>query len=136
MKPAVPSVLVINGGSSSIKFALYDAGEPSRRLLDGKIDRIGLEGTSLIVNHSNGKPQENLRLTVKDRRATVDFLLDWLQTRQVLELVNAVGHRVVHGMQHSEPERVTPELIEELRRITPFDPDHLPLEVELMEAFR
>jgi acetate kinase len=43
---------------------------------------------------------------------------------------------VVHGMTHSEPERVTPELLDELHRITPFDPDHLPLEFELIEAIR
>jgi acetate kinase len=39
-------------------------------------------------------------------------------------------------MTHTEPERVTPELLDELRRITPYDPEHLPLEIELMEAFR
>ena len=43
---------------------------------------------------------------------------------------------MVHGMTHSEPEPVTPELIDELRRITPYDPDHLPREIELIEAFR
>jgi acetate kinase len=47
-----------------------------------------------------------------------------------------VGHRVVHGMMHSEPEQVTPELIDELHRITPYDPDHLPREIELIQAFR
>ena len=50
--------------------------------------------------------------------------------------VKAVGHRVVHGMKHSEPERITPELLDELHRIMPYDPDHLPLEIELIEAFR
>ena len=44
-------------------------------------------------------------------------------------------HRIVHGMTHNEPERVTPELLDELRRITPYDPEHLPLEIELIEAF-
>jgi hypothetical protein len=48
--PADSSVLTINGGSSSMWFALYDAGEPLRLLLDGKVDRIGLSGTNLIVN--------------------------------------------------------------------------------------
>ena len=52
------------------------------------------------------------------------------------ESVRAVGHRVVHGMKHTAPERVTPELLDELRRISPFDPDHLPREIELIEAFR
>ncbi len=64
------------------------------------------------------------------------FYLDWLESQQAFASVKAVGHRVVHGMAHSEPERVTPELLDELHRITPFDPEHLPLEIELIEAFR
>ena len=53
------SVLTINGGSSSIRFAVYEAGEPLRRLLDGKIDRIGLSGTNLTVKDSTGQPQDS-----------------------------------------------------------------------------
>jgi acetate kinase len=54
----------------------------------------------------------------------------------VFASVKAVGHRVVHGMTHSAPERITQELLDELRRITPYDPEHLPLEIELIEALR
>ena len=43
---------------------------------------------------------------------------------------------MVHGMRHSEPERVTPKLLAELRRITPYAPEHLPREIGLIEAFR
>ena len=43
---------------------------------------------------------------------------------------------MVHGLAHREPELVTPELLDELRRITPYDPEHLPLEIELIEAIR
>ena len=50
--------------------------------------------------------------------------------------VKAVGHRVVHGMKHCEPEVITPKLLEELHRITPYDPDHLPREIGLIEAIR
>ena len=78
MKQADPFVLTLNGGSSSIKFALYEMGNPLRRILDGKIDRIGLNGTNLIVNKSTGQPQDNLSLDVKNYGTTVDFLLEWL----------------------------------------------------------
>ena len=57
MKSALPCVLTINGGSSSIRFAVYEAGDTPRRRLDGKIDRIGLSGTNLIVNDPAGTPQ-------------------------------------------------------------------------------
>jgi acetate kinase len=128
------SLLTINGGSSSIRFALYDAGEPSRRLLDGKVDRVGLAGTNLTFKDSTGQSQDSL--TIASHRSAVAFLLDWLESQQVFASVEAVGHRVVHGMTHSEPERITPELLDELRDVTPYDPDHLPLEIELIEAFR
>ena len=62
------------------------------------------------------------------------FLLDWLEAQPVFASVKAVGHRVVHGMKHSEPERVTPKLLAELHRITPYDPDHLPREIALIKA--
>ena len=130
------SLLTINGGSSSIRFALYAEGEPLRLLLNGKVDRVGLSGTNLTFKDSTGHSQDSRAIDLDDHGSAVAFLLDWLETQQVFASVKAVGHRVVHGMTHSAPERVTPELLDELHRITPYDPDHLPLEIELMEAFR
>jgi len=130
------SFLSINGGSSSIRFALYNEGEPLRRLLDGKVDRVGLSGTNLTFKDSTGKSHDSRTIDPTDHRSAITFLVDWLETQQVFASVKAVGHRVVHGMTHSEPEQVTPELLDELHRITPFDPEHLPLEIELIEALR
>ena len=130
------SILTINGGSSSIRFAVYDAGEKPRRRLDGKIDRIGWSGTNLTVREPGGKPRAPRRLVATDHRTAAAFLLDWLETQPVFASVRAAGHRLVHGMKHSEPERVTPKLLAELHRITPYDPDHLPREIGLIEAFR
>jgi acetate kinase len=128
-------VVTINGGSSSIRFAVYDAGDTPRRRLAGKIDRIGLGDTNLIVD-SAGKPQAPLRLAADDHRTAVGLLLDWLEAQPVFSSVGAVGHRVVHGMKHAEPARITPKLVAELRRISAYDPDHLPREIALIEAFR
>ena len=135
MKSVLPCVLTINGGSSSIRFAIYEAGETPQGRLDGKIDRIGLSGTTLIVNDPAGKPQAPRHIAAADHGTAVGFLLDWLDTQPIFASVKAVGHRVVHGMQHSEPERVTRRLLTELHRITPYDPDHLPREIGLIEAF-
>jgi acetate kinase len=129
-----PCVLTINGGSSSIRFAVYEAGEAPRRRLDGMIDRIGLSGTRLIASDTAGELKAPRRLGAADHRAAVEFLLDWLEAQPVFASVNATGHRVVHGMRHSEPERVTPRLLAELRRLTPYDPEHLPREIGLIEA--
>jgi len=129
-------VLAINGGSSSIKFALYQIGEALEHRLNGKVDRIGLSGTNLTFHDRDGKPQASRSLAAADHKSAASFLIDWFEAQNAFASVKAVGHRVVHGMTHSEPEQVTPELIDELHRITPYDPDHLPREIELIEAFR
>ena len=102
------SILALNAGSSSIRYALFDAVVPPARSKGGKLDLAGTAGTSQLI--------------------------DWLETQPELASVKAVGHRIVHGMRHSAPELVTPELITDLRRNVPFDPQHLPLEIELMET--
>ena len=135
MKSALPCVLTINGGSSSIKFALYVAGG-RRPHLAGKVDRIGLSGTNLTVHGPPGKAPPALPTRAADHRVAADFLLRWLEAQPGFASIAAVGHRVVHGMTHSQPERVTPALLAELHRLTPYDPDHLPREIELIQAFR
>ena len=130
------NVLTINGGSSSIKFVLYQTGEPLERGLHGKVDRIGLSGTNLTFHDPTGKPQNSRSIAASDHKSAAKFLIDWLEEQHGFASVRAVGHRVVHGMTHTEPERVTPELLDELHRLRPYDPDHLPREIELIEAFR
>ena len=136
MKRASPCVLTINGGSSSIRFAVYEAGEAPRRRLAGKVDRVGLGGTILVVDDPDGGPRVRHRIGAADQRKAVGYLLDWLEAQPAFASVGAAGHRVVHGMRHTEPERVTPRLLAELHRITPYDPDHLPREIGLIEALR
>jgi acetate kinase len=136
MKPANPRILTINGGSSSIKFALYQTGEPPERKLYGKVDRIGLPGANLTFSDPTGKQQDSLGIAVSDHTSAVNFLMGWLQEQDGFASVRAVGHRVVHGMKHTAPELVTQELLDELHRLRPYDPEHLPREIELIEAFR
>jgi acetate kinase len=136
MKSALPCVLTINGGSSSIRFAVYEAGGAERRRLYGKIDRIGLSGTNIVANGRPGKPQVTVPLAAADHRTAVGSLLDWLESQPVFLSVKAAGHRVVQGLKHSEPEEITPKLLAELHRITAYDPDHLPREISLIEALR
>ena len=136
MKPNDSQILTVNGGSSSVKFALYAAVEPLKRGLYGTVDRIGLSGTNLTFHEANGKPKARRELAAVDHKSAANTLLDWLETHPDFASVKAVGHRVVHGMKHTEPEIVTPELLAELHRISPYDPDHLPREIELIEAFR
>jgi acetate kinase len=132
-----PSILTINGGSSSIKFALYEEVKPLKRGLHGMVDRIGLRGTSLTFIDADGTPQGSRKLAAAvDHKSAANSLIDWLEKQNDFKSVKAVGHRVVHGMKHTEPEIVTQKLLDELRRISPNDPDHLPREIELIEVIR
>jgi acetate kinase len=135
-KPADARILTINGGSSSIKFALYQIGEPLKRNLHGTVDRIGMSGTTLTFDDPATDQRDSRRLDASDHKSAATFLMDWLEGQPGFESVLAVGHRVVHGMQHTAPELVTQGLLDELDRISPYDPDHLPSEIELIEAFR
>ena len=136
MKPTVAQILTINGGSSSIKFALYGAVKPLKRGLYGKVDRIGLSGTNLTFHEPTKKQPESCKLAAADHKSAVNSLIDWLEKQIDFKSVKGVGHRVVHGMKHTEPELVTRKLLDELHRISPNDPDHLPREIELIELFR
>jgi len=136
LKPDSQCILTINGGSSSIKFALYQVGEPLKRKLHGTVDRIGLSGTNLTFEDPATNHQVNCGITASDHKSAATSLMDWLEEQNGFELVRAVGHRVVHGMQHTAPELVTQELLDELHRNSPYDPDHLPSEIELIETFR
>jgi acetate kinase len=134
MKPVDSCILAINGGSSSIKFALFQTGDPLKRGLYGSIERIGLSGTNLTFNDPASDRREKLDVSASDLRSAADFLMDWLEKEITFESVKAVGHRVVHGMQHTAPELVTRELLDELNRLRPYDPEHLPGEIELIET--
>jgi acetate kinase len=136
MKPGSPRVLTINSGSSSIKFALYQTGEPLEQNFHGSVDRIGLPGTNLTFSDSTGNQKGSLILKSYDTRSASNFLIDWLEEQIDFSLISGVGHRVVFGMKHTEPERITQELLNELHRISPYDTDHLPAEIELIEALR
>ena len=136
MKPTDPRILTINGGSSSIKFALYHVEEPLKRGLHGKVDRIGLSGTNLTFTGPNKNQQDTFNVAASDHKSAANFLIDWLEKQNSFESVRAVGHRVVHGMKHTDPEIVNEDLLDELHRISPNDPDHMPREIELIETFR
>jgi acetate kinase len=127
----VPRILTINGGSSSIRFASFEMGARSTRLLEGKIERIGTAGATMTAGRV-GQKISTLKIEARPESA-VDALVQWLHGQGSDGEPQAIGHRVVHGLQHMDPERVTAPLIEELKRLEPYDPEHLPREIELIE---
>jgi acetate kinase len=136
MTQANPRILTINGGSSSIKFALFDASEPLRRVLWGGIERIGLPDASLRVHGIELADNFVRAVSVSDHTSAVAILMDWMEQRIRLTTLSAVGHRVLHGgAKYYTPQRITSELVAELHELSPFDPDHMPEEILLTEAF-
>jgi len=135
LKESNNNVLVVNGGSSSIKFAVYQAGKTLKEYFHGNINRIGLPGTNLTFINSMENTNESFALKSSDIRSAANYLVDWLEKQINFSSINGIGHRVVFGLNHKKPERITRELLKELHQISPYDPDHLPAEIELIEAF-
>jgi acetate kinase len=129
-------ILTINGGSSSIKFALFDADHGLRRILAGGIERIGLPEPVFVVKGLNKADNFTRSVPAPNHTAAVAVLMDWIEERFRPGELTAVGHRVVHGgPKYSEPQRLTTEMVAELHQLQPFDPEHLPEEILLTEAF-
>ncbi len=128
------SLLTINGGSSSIKLAVFQKGEALRRTWYGQIDRIGLNDATL--QYKNLLTQANeLRSVVRlSYAAAARSLIDCLEQEVPLQSLVAVGHRLVHGLQHTQSQFITPELLKDLQRLVPCDPQHLPQELDLIQA--
>jgi acetate kinase len=128
------TVLTLNSGSSSLKFAVFEGGSSRQRRLSGKFDRIGIPGGELSVTDlkSGGKARRSISL--RDHASCLP-ILDEILREYGLENIEAAGHRVVHGgPNHTAPARVTAALLGELRRLEPFAPNHLPAAIALMEG--
>lgn len=128
------SLLTINGGSSSIKFAVYQTGNQLSRSCYGQIDRIGLRDATLDFVAPNASAPKHSTFASLDYASATERLINCLEEHVQLQSLAAIGHRVVHGMQHTEPQFITPELLVDLHRIVPCDPQHLPGELAVIEA--
>jgi acetate kinase len=132
-----PCVLTINGGSSSLKFAVFAADGPIERLLSGRVERVGRGGSRLIVRDADpdGVGCEDRAVDAPDQAAAAGLVVEQVGRRTGLAAIAAVGHRVVHGGgRFVEPAVVTAAIVDQLRRISPLDPEHLPGEIALIEA--
>lgn len=129
-------ILTINGGSSSIKFALFEATRSLHRILHGKMERIGLPHPVFSARGSQSQDHFCREVVAPDHHCAVNVLMDWVQERFGGGELAGVGHRVVHGgPNYTEPQRITPDLVKALHELEPFDPEHLPEEILLTEAF-
>jgi acetate kinase len=121
-----PLIGVLNAGSSSLKFGIY---EGEQQILAGQVDGIGVHPSAKAIG-ANGEVISPPDLGTKPPSAPSEVLpaiLRWVRERLGERRLAALGHRVVHGgLHHSRPARVTPELLAELEALVPLAPLHEP----------
>jgi acetate kinase len=135
--PSLP-VLVLNSGSSSIKFSIYEAGNGERRKLhEGAVDGIGTDLGKFWIKDAEGNKLVDQTPALPNRAVAFKLVADALHSGD-FPAPAAIGHRVVCGgptVQNNQ--RITPELIDEIERYTDFAPLHTPIAVYIMrEALR
>jgi acetate kinase len=135
MKTENENILVINGGSSSIKFALYTKDENFNKIFSGQIKRVGLSQPVFIVFNNTEEKNEVIIDAINFKEAA-EFLIDWLKKRKEFVQTICIGHRIVHGMKHTQAEIIDEDLLNKLNQISDYDPDHLPAEIEIIKLFK
>jgi acetate kinase len=136
------NILVINAGSSSLKFASFHVapGQSPMRTLHGAVEGIGTAPKLKAWAHEGG-PMEEVALSVSPepalgQQAALAALLDWLQAHPTQGRLLAAAHRVVHGGEHfTEPTWVTPEVLVQLDALVPLAPLHQAHNLAAIRAF-
>ena len=130
--------LVLNAGSSSLKFCVYRRPVEDGWRLEarGQIDGIGTSPRLTAKDDAGASlADEKLDASVNDGRAALDVLAGWLRARYGGSRVLGVGHRVVHGgAKYAGPCIVTPDVLEDLRALIPLAPLHQPYNLAAIEA--
>jgi len=124
-------VLTVNGGSSSVKLALFDS-DLLDRVASAAVERIGSPDSELVLKRK-GSEDGRRGLTVRDSADAAAAILD-VWARDGLLDVSGIGHRIVHGgLRLVAHTRVSDEVLAELRENESIDPEHLPGEIALID---
>ena len=120
------ALLALNAGSSSVKFAVCEAGQDGHVALSGNVDRIGSDNAVMNVT-ARGGGRETRALGTADHRAALSTLCTEIRSRLPGLRIGGVAHRILHGgAAFADPVRVTPDVIEALEAIVPLAPLHQP----------
>ena len=131
---APQNILALNSGSSSLKFAMYEfSGAGERLLLRGEAENIGAPSGHLWLRTADGSSIVDQLRPISDHQTALQMALDELK-RGKYPSPAAIGHRVVNGGRHSAPQKITPQILTDLRNLVPLAPLHLPAEIKIMEA--
>ncbi len=128
-------VLTINSGSSSLKFSLYHAGASMELKVSGELERIGLTEGLFQIRDSGGRRLVERELRVSDHEAALKELLEWMGSYPPAQNLDAVGHRIVHGgSEYRRPHWIDSSLLDELQKLVPLAPEHLPHEIRAVQV--
>ena len=128
-------ILAFNSGSSSLKFALYEFSNSSERLLvRGEAEDITAPTARLRLRTPEGSSVVDQPRPIPERQDALQMALDELKKGKYAP-PSAIGHRVVNGGPHyAAPQKITPQVLTDLRNLIPLAPLHLPAEIKIMEA--
>jgi acetate kinase len=130
-------VLILNAGSSSLKFSVYQrSGDASWRLaVKGQVEGIGTSPRFFAKSDTGERLADRKPDKVRDSRDALEMLAGWLRAQFGDARMLGVGHRVVHGgSRHTAPVVVTSQILQDLRRLVPLAPLHQPHNVAAIEA--
>ena len=133
----VDFAIVLNAGSSSLKFSLYKRMDTGTWGLEarGQIDGIGTSPRFTASDGAGNRLADDRLDGHVDARGALDALAAWLRSRYQGSSVVGVGHRVVHGgARYPRPTIVTPEVLEDLRQLVPLAPLHQPYNLAAIDA--
>lgn len=132
------SLLILNAGSSSLKFAAFQERDGQLdRILSGSVDEIGQAESELRITSVENPAGATQKISTKNLAGAAELILAELARLPGGADVAAVGHRVVHGgPDFIVPQLVTSELLDALRSLRTVDPDHLPAEIELIHELQ
>jgi acetate kinase len=121
----------MNRGSSTLKSALYEAGNREELLLSMTADQTGDSGGRLKIADPNGTSLFESTGNCGDVNAALEAMLGWMSEHGFLSGLAAVGHRLVQGgPRHKNPVEITTEFMDEIEQLIPLDPDHLPAAIQ------
>lgn len=129
------TVLSLNAGSSSLKFALFSVGQSLSRELLGSVSRIGLPESELKLCFESTGVQTTQSCEVADHALALDLVVKQIREAGVGRSIAAVGHRILHGGEsYHAPHLIDKRLVLELKRLSPLGPEHMPAQISLIEA--
>lgn len=130
-------ILTVNAGSSSIKFDIFYSGDSLQKAFAASIDNIGQQISYFSTEDFISSDHYTHEISAPDHAKAAEALIDWLHQQLAGATITAVGHRIVHGgPKYHQPTAVSDQLLTDLRELTPFDPEHMPTEIQLIELMQ